>query len=149
MRIEDEIKQENFANEYQKLLINILFTGHWIDRLNTRMLRPYDISSQQLNVLRILRGQKGKPASIKLIQDRMLDKMSNASRLVDKLLVAGLVRRTQSEIDRRQVNVVITKKGLALLTKLDKVMMQYDSQFQNLNDSEAKQLNELLDKLRG
>lgn len=149
MKIEDEIKQEKFKTEYQKLLVNILFTGHWIDRINSRLLRPFGISSQQLNVMRILRGQNGKPASIKLIQERMLDKMSNASRLVDKLMEKNLVRRTQSEEDRRQVNVLISNEGKNLLAKIDKVLEKYDEQFKHLSNDEAQQLNDLLDRLRG
>jgi DNA-binding MarR family transcriptional regulator len=112
------------------------------------MLRPYDLSPQQLNVLRILRGQRNKSVSIKLIQERMLDKMSNASRLVDKLNDKGLVQRIQSEIDRRQVKVSLTKEGNKLLTKIDKLLEQFESQFDSISDDEAKQLNDLLDKLR-
>lgn len=148
MKIEDEIKQEKFKTEYQKLLVNILYTGHWIDRINSRLLKPYGLSSQQLNVMRILRGQAGKPASIKLIQERMLDKMSNASRLVDKLMEKNLVRRSQSEEDRRQVNVLLSNDGFNLLTKIDKVLEKYDEQFNHLKVDEAQQLNDLLDRLR-
>lgn len=149
MRIEEEIKQEKFKNEYQKLLVNILYTGHWIDRMTTRMLRPHGLSSQQLNVLRILRGQKGNPVSIKLIQERMLDKMSNASRLVDKLNAKGLVERSQSDIDRRQVKITITEQGLKLLTKVDKLLDNFEEKVRTISKQEAKELNDLLDKLRG
>ena len=117
--------------------------------MTTRMLRPHGLSSQQLNVLRILRGQKGNPVSIKLIQERMLDKMSNASRLVDKLNAKGLVERSQSDIDRRQVKITITEQGLKLLTKVDKLLDNFEEKVRTISKQEAKELNDLLDKLRG
>ncbi len=117
MRIEDEIQQKKFKSEYQKAHINILFTAAWLNQQNQQILKPLGISSQQFNILRILRGMHPQPASIKLLTERMIDKMSNASRLVDKLLAKDLVQRNESGADRRRVDVVITNKGLQLLEK--------------------------------
>ena len=149
MKIEDEIQQKKFKNEYQKLGINILFTSTWISSFNMHSLKPHGISWQQFNVLRILRGMQPKPATIKLLTERMIDKMSNASRLVEKLKKKGLVERQSCENDRRRVDIVITEKGLKLVNKasidLEKDMIENMS---NLTKEDAEQLNNLLDKLR-
>ena len=148
MKIEDAIKQSSFRNEFQKLLINILYTGSWLSLKNAEMLRPYNLTIQQYNVLRILRGQFPKPATINLIIDRMLDKTSNASRIVDKLIEKELVTRSLSEDDRRCVDVLITDTGLALLKEIEHDEMKFLKTFSNLTADEAKELNNLLDKLR-
>src|SRR4051812_29759437 len=103
MKLEDEIKQKNFTSIYHKVNINILFTASWLSTQTARILKPYSITPQQYNVLRILRGQNANPASVGLIQERMLDKSSNASRLVDKLLEKKLIDRKTCPEDRRQV----------------------------------------------
>ncbi|MFW5760870.1 MAG: MarR family winged helix-turn-helix transcriptional regulator [Cyclobacteriaceae bacterium] len=149
MRIEDEIKQSVFRNEYAKLLINLLFTGNWIHHYNKKFLKKYQLSPEQYNVLRILRGQHPSPASINMLNDRMLDKMSNVSRLVEKLRIKELIIRQESEIDRRQVDIFITDKGLELLAEVDQEIPKVEMQFHNLSEKEASQLNNLLDKLRG
>jgi DNA-binding MarR family transcriptional regulator len=149
MRLEDEIKQESFRNEYHKLAVNILFTHGWLMNKIQEILSRFDLTPQQFNLLRILRGQYPSPASISLLKDRMLDKMSDASRLVDRLIQKGLVERKICESDRRKVDVVITKKGLKLLEKIDESDSEMDGYLQNLSESEAKKLNDLLDKLRG
>ncbi len=149
MRIEDEIKQSVFRNEYAKLLINLLFTGNWIHHYNKKFLKKYQLSPEQYNVLRILRGQHPSPASINMLNDRMLDKMSNVSRLVEKLRIKELIIRQESEIDRRQVDIFITDKGLELLAEVDQEIPKVEKQFHNLSEEEANLLNNLLDKLRG
>jgi DNA-binding MarR family transcriptional regulator len=149
MRLEDEIKQESFRNEYHKLAVNILFTHGWLMNKIQQILSRFDLTPQQFNLLRILRGQYPSTASISLLKDRMLDKMSDASRLVDRLIQKGLVERKICESDRRKVDVVITKKGLKLLEKIDETDSEMDGYLQNLSESEAKKLNDLLDKLRG
>lgn len=149
MRLENEIKQESFRNEYHKLAVNILFTHGWLMNKIQQILSRFDLTPQQFNLLRILRGQYPSPASISLLKDRMLDKMSDASRLVDRLIQKGLVERKICESDRRKVDVVITKKGLKLLEKIDETDSEMDGYLQNLSESEAKKLNDLLDKLRG
>ncbi|MCW3104136.1 MAG: MarR family transcriptional regulator [Bacteroidetes bacterium] len=149
MEIGKEIKQAKFKNEYQKLLINIMFTSNWLGAKHACNLKPYGISSQQFNLLRILRGQHPKPATVNLLIDRMLDKNSNASRLVEKLRVKKLVERATCPEDRRAVNVVITDKGLDLLAEIDKQEMAFLKEMKNITEQEAEQINFLLDKLRG
>jgi DNA-binding MarR family transcriptional regulator len=149
MEIGKEIKQTKFRNEYQKLLINILFTSNWLGAKHATNLKPFGISSQQFNLMRILRGQHPKPATVNLLIDRMLDKNSNASRLVEKLRVKKLVERATCPEDRRAVNVVITQKGLELLAEIDKQEISFLKELKNLSEQEAEQINILLDKLRG
>lgn len=150
MRIEDEIQQKKFKSEYQKAHINILFTAAWLNQQNQQILKPLGISSQQFNILRILRGMHPQPASIKLLTERMIDKMSNASRLVDKLLAKDLVQRNESGADRRRVDVVITDKGLQILEKASiAVEDSLHQEMAKLSEEEAARLNELLDQLRG
>jgi DNA-binding MarR family transcriptional regulator len=148
MKLEDEIKQNKFKSEHHKMVLNIIFTAHWIELQNTRMLKPFGISPQQYNILRILRGQHPNPASITLLQDRMMDKMSNASRLVEKLRIKGLIERIQCVDDRRQCDVFISKIGLEVLKQLDEVFDNQNESFKVLTHEEAKIVNELLDKLR-
>lgn len=149
MEIGKEIKQSKFNSEYQKMLINILFTSGWLSAKHNSIIKPFGISSQQFNLLRILRGQHPKPATVNLLIDRMLDKNSNASRLVEKLRVKKLVERAICPEDRRAVNVVITQKGLALLEELDKLDGGMIKELKNLTEKEAATINQLLDKLRG
>lgn len=149
MEIGKEIKQSKFKNEYQKMLINILFTSNWLGSKHNEIIKPYGISTQQFNILRILRGQHPKPATVNLLIDRMLDKNSNASRLVEKLRVKKLVERAVCLDDRRAVNVIITQKGLDLLEELDKLDGGMIKELKNLSEKEATTLNQLLDKLRG
>lgn len=149
MELEIEIKQKKFKDDYEKVLVNIIYTSSWINHLTTAFLKPYQLSPQQYNILRILRGQYPNPSSINLLIDRMLDKMSNASRLVDKLLMKEFVIRSTSPIDRRQVDVIISEKGMDLLSKLDLEMNEVFSKMKTITEEEAHQLNHILDKLRG
>lgn len=149
MKLEKAIKQKKFENEFQKLIVNIIYTGNWLNALIIKRLKTYGISPQQYNVLRILRGQLPQPATVGLIQERMLDKMSNASRLVEKLRHKGLVERRECERDRRAVDVVITQPGLDLLVEIDSGSKKFDRHLKSLGKNEAKKLNQLLDKLRG
>jgi DNA-binding MarR family transcriptional regulator len=149
MKLEDEISQNKFRNEYHKAALNIIFTYGWVRGNQEKILKPGGITMQQFNILRILRGQHPKPANIKLIRERMLDRMSDCSRIVEKLRVKGLIKRSICPIDRRHVDVIITKKGLDLLAKLDPITEEADKYFENLNEKEISQLNYLLDKLRG
>jgi DNA-binding MarR family transcriptional regulator len=148
MKIEDAIKQDSFKSEHHKMILNIIYTAHWVELQNTRMLKPFGISQQQFNILRILRGQHPNPASITLLQDRMMDKMSNASRLVEKLRIKGYVDRILSDSDRRQCDVFISKEGLEVLKQLDEIFDKQNETFEVLTHDEAKIVNELLDKLR-
>ncbi|MFN4235125.1 MAG: MarR family winged helix-turn-helix transcriptional regulator [Bacteroidia bacterium] len=148
MKIEDEIKQKAFKNEFQKAMINILFTSGWLEHKQTQFFKKWGISPQQYNVLRILRGQNGNPITVASIQERMMDKMSNASRLVEKLKQKNLIERKECKTDRRQVDVIISKKGLELLNDIDKNIHEIEKPIKNISKEEAIELNRLLDKLR-
>jgi DNA-binding MarR family transcriptional regulator len=149
MAIEDDIRQEKFENEHHKMAVNILFTGSWLHNLNALRFKPFDITPEQYNVLRILRGSHPKPLMLAEITARMLDKSSNATRLVEKLRQKGLVKREICETNRRQVDIIITDKGLSLLTKIDKTTDDWMRTMKNLTRQDAQELNRLLDKLRG
>ncbi|MGB9664720.1 MAG: MarR family winged helix-turn-helix transcriptional regulator [Ignavibacteria bacterium] len=149
MRLEDEIKQSSFRNEYHKLAVNLIFTHSWLMSKIYELLDEYDLTPQQFNLLRILRGQYPQPASITILKERMLDKMSDASRLVERLVAKGLVERKICPEDRRKVDVVISKKGLRVLQKIDEKDEEMDNFLKHLSLKEAEQLNSLLDKLRG
>ncbi len=150
MKLEDEIKQKTFSSPYQKLILNVFVTSSWFGSESTRVLKPHKITLQQYNVLRILRGQQGKPASVGLIQERMLDKNSNASRLIDKLVLKKLVDRKTCPSDRRQMDIKITQKGLDLLGELDEPMQLQDKEMASrLTAEEARIVSDILDRIRG
>lgn len=147
--IEEEIRQKAFKNEYSKLMINTLFTSSWLHGLQSQMFKTHGLTSQQYNTLRILRGQHPDSATVNLIKERMIDKMSNVSRIVDKLKAKGLVTRKTSRHDRRQVDVKITDKGLDLLAQIDTELVDWEKQIRTITEEEAKTINSLLDKWRG
>ena len=149
MLLEKEIKQKKFKNEFQKLAVNIFYTHGWLVNKHAIILKTFGVTTSQYNILRILRGQHPNSAPISLLKERMLDKMSDASRLVERLRNKGLLSRKICKEDRRRVNVLITKKGLALLEMLDEYEKESESYLSNISKSEAKELNILLDKLRG
>lgn len=149
MSIKQDIKQKGFRNEYQKALINMLYTHNFLIGEMSDIFKKFDITRQQFNVLRILRGQHPHPVTINTIKDRMLDKMSDASRIVVRLKKKDLITSQQGKGDRRSTEVVISKKGLTLLKKMDGSIEEFDNLFSNLSESEANSLNNLLDKLRG
>lgn len=147
MGLEHDINQTKFKNEFQKATINLIYTFNWVTEKMKRFHDQFDITSQQFNILRILRGA-GAPLSTLQIRQRMLDKMSDSSRIVDRLLKKDLVKKVVCKEDRRLVDVTISEKGLELLAKMDEQQAEMDKVFQNLNESEAKTLNNLLDKIR-
>ncbi|MBA4849842.1 MarR family winged helix-turn-helix transcriptional regulator [Emticicia sp. BO119] len=150
MSIEKDIKQQKpFKSPYQKLVVNILFTNNWMNSDHMNILKPFDLTAQQYNVLRILRGQYPNPITVNGIIERMLDKMSNASRLVDKLLTKDLASRCDNKDDRRACDVRITQKGLDVLKEIDVLQENWETSFSNLTPTEAETLSDLLDKLRG
>lgn len=149
MKLEEEIKQKKFNNEFHKLAVNIIYTHGWFLSLHSDALKKFDITPAQFNILRILRGQHPNPAPVSLLKERMLDKMSDASRLVERLRIKELVERNECPEDRRKVNVLITKKGLELLTELDNVEKETEKIFSKISPAEAKTVNDILDKLRG
>lgn len=147
MSIEKDIQQPKFRNEYHKTVVNLIFTYNWITEKTKQFFEKGDITSQQYNILRILRGA-GKPLSTLQIRQRMLDKMSDTSRIVDRLVKKELVQKVICKTDRRLVDVTITDTGLQLLDRLDSYNEQMDSMLGNLSEEDAKMLNQLLDKIR-
>ncbi|MEJ2753640.1 MAG: MarR family transcriptional regulator [Chloroflexota bacterium] len=149
MKIEQEIQQKRFTDVYHKAHINVLYTSSWLNQHIHEVLKPFRISWQQYNILRILRGLSPRPASIKLLTRKMIDKTSNASRLVDKLERKGLVQRTTCPEDRRRLEVQLTEEGHALLATTSELMeVRLREQMSSLSHEEAQTLNELLDKMR-
>ena len=147
--LEEEINQKDFKNEHQKALVNIQVTSARVTGQMNKMLKPYNISIQQFNLLRILRGANPEPISIKILAERMIDKNSNASRLVEKLRKKELVERTLSAEDRRRVNVIITKEGLNVLSEASNIIeTDMFEQMRAISVEQAKQLNLALDQLR-
>ena len=137
--------QSTFPSEKVKALINIKYTANWIESHQTAFFKPYGISPQQFNILRILKGA-GEPIKVQTIKDRMIERAPNATRLMDKLCAKDLIDRIPCPNDRRVVHIEINKEGIALLAKIKK---EYNEDLlKNLNQKEAKQLNNLLDKIR-
>jgi DNA-binding MarR family transcriptional regulator len=147
MGIEKDIQQTNFRNEFQKMGINIIYTANWLNEKMGQILATEDITQQQYNILRILRGSDA-PLSTLKIRERMLDKMSDTSRIVDRLIVKGLVEKTACIKDKRLVDITVTKKGLQLLEKLDSLNEHIDSILKGVSEKEAQAMNQILDKLR-
>ncbi|UOQ76333.1 MarR family transcriptional regulator [Hymenobacter sp. 5516J-16] len=148
MKIEDEIKQPIFKDDYQKAYINLIFTAGWLQQRQSATFKEYGLTLPQFNILRILRGQHPKPATVNLLIERMLDKTSNASRIVDKLEAKQLVTRKVCPSNRRAVDIRITEAGLELLQRLDAVLESQNIGLHNLTIQEAAQLSALLDKVR-
>ena len=148
MKIEEEIKQYVFKSIYQKALIGVLYTASWINIRQIQVFKKFGLTPAQYNVLRILRGQYPKVVTVNLINDRMLDKSSNGSRIVEKLRIKKLVERVTCPEDRRAVNVVITTGGLSLLNEMDKIENELSTGINKLTHEEATMLNDLLDKIR-
>jgi len=147
MGIEKDIQQTNFRNEFQKMGINIIYTANWLNEKMGQILSTEDITQQQYNILRILRGSEC-PLSTLKIRERMLDKMSDTSRIVDRLIVKGLVEKFACVKDKRLVDITVTKKGLQLLEKLDALNEPIDSILKGVSEKEAHTINQILDKLR-
>lgn len=148
MKLEDEIQQRAFKNAYQKAHLNIVFTAGWLQQRLSAAFKPYGLTLPQYNVLRILRGQHPKPATVNLLIERMLDKTSNASRIVDKLEAKKLVTRQVCPSNRRAVDIRITEAGLELLRQTESLTDHQNQGLRNLTEEEAAQLSDLLDKLR-
>ncbi len=147
--IEEEIKQtKKFENEYVKAFVNIQFTSSWLYNINAARMKKYGITPEQFNVLRILRGAYPKPLMLGNVTCRMVDKASNATRLVEKLRQKGFVERELCESNRRQVDIIITNKGLVLLEKIDSESDEWLSTLKGITKTEAQELNRILDKLR-
>ena len=150
MKIEDAIKQKKpFRTPHHRVIVNLIYTHNWVSDQIKAMLKAFDITQQQYNVLRVLRGA-GEPISTSVIRDRLLDKMSDTSRMVDRLYQKGLVTRSSCKHDKRLVDVSLSTEGKKLLAEIDKYDDQMDGIVSgNITKEEALQLSELLDKLRG
>ena len=148
MSIGEDIKQTKFENEYQKGTVNLIYTYHWLNDKSKEFFKTYDLTTQQFNILRILRGSTPKPCTVNDLKERMLDKMSDASRLVDRLIKKELVKKTQLKTDKRVSNISITNKGLDLLEIIDEKSTTLDKLLSNLDEKEIQQFNFLLDKIR-
>lgn len=149
MKIEEVIKSNITLKDAKKVILNIIYTQNVINDKFNEILKPNDLSSEQYNVLRILRGQKGSPANMCVIQERMLAKNSNTTRLIDKLLLKEFVTREVCPNNRRKIEVLITQKGLDILADLDPKVEEHEQLFaNNLNQEELELLNHLLEKYR-
>jgi DNA-binding MarR family transcriptional regulator len=149
VKLEEAIKQKEFKDPFNKAVVNLLYSQSYIVSNQSCLFKPLGISPEQYNVLRILKGQKGQPITVSSIQERMLNRMSNASRLVEKLKQKELVIREECPTDRRQVDILITEKGLKILTGLEEAVYAFNRKIINLSEEEVDQLNFLLDKMRG
>lgn len=149
MSLEQDLKQGRFTNDYEKMLVNILFTGSWLANLNTTRLRPFGVTPEQYNVLRILRGSHPKPLMLADITRRMIDRSSNATRLVEKLRQKSLVKREVCKDSRRQVDISITDAGLEVLSSVDQGRDKWLEPLKVINQNEVEELNNILDRLRG
>lgn len=148
MKIEEEISQTKFRNTLQKAIINVIFTSNWIQDRQQSFFKPYGITAQQFNILRILRGQHPNGISGASIKARMMDKNSDVSRLLDRLEVKELIEKKLSPLDKRATDVTISAKGMEVLNEIDKKQKEFDGVIA-LSDDEAEQLSDLLDKCRG
>ncbi len=148
MSLEQDIHQRVFRNEYQKAILNILHTQNFLINAMAAVFKQFDITRQQYNVLRILRGRYPEPATINLIKERMLEKMSDTSRIVERLRIKGLVHRCNGTTDKRSVEITITPAGLELLRTMRRPVEEFEGVIDGLSIAEARELNNLLDKIR-
>lgn len=147
--VEEEIKQtRSFVNPYQEATINLIFTGKWMIKLHNDVFQTHGISLQQYNILRILKGRAPKKATVKYIKERMLDKMSDTSRIIDNMVKKRILVRNHNATDRRKVDISIAKKGYVILEDMEKEQDVLFGYLSNLTDNEVVQLNKLLDKAR-
>ena len=149
MQLQKEIQTSGFESGYQQAIVNVLHTANWCNDQLRRALLPYNITTQQFNILRILRGQHPNPCTISLLKLRILDKMCDASRIVDRLVQKELVAKTMNQSDKRAADILITAKGLELLGQMDEKVDLSSPVSTNLSTEEVEQLNVLLDKMRG
>jgi len=145
MKIEEEIKQTKFNNAQQKAGMNLIFTANWLSNQYASALKPLDLSLQQLNVLTILQGQETHTAPVNLIRDRLIDRMPNVSRLLNKLMEKGLIRKDRTLSDQRIVHIKLTEDGLKVAIKGREL---FQSVQYALNDEKAEFLNDLLNEMR-
>lgn len=148
MNVEDLIKTDQPLPPARRTIIHLMLVNNHIGERMAQALKPFEVSLQQFNVLRILRGQKGKPANLSTLNDRMVSKMSNTTRLVDKLIVKGLVLRNTCPENRRKVEIRLTDKGMDALQAMDRAVDAAEKELMgSFTKSELKQLNGLLDRV--
>ena len=149
MKLEQAIQQVEFSSDNQRITLNFMYTYNWFKEAQKNFFKPYDITSQQFNVLRILRGNYPNPYTTSQVRDRMLDKMSDASRIVDRLVKKGLVIRTVTKTDKRLVDVVISRKGIEILDRIDGPLENFMAEaFKNLTINEKNLFVDMLEKIR-
>lgn len=148
MRLEDEIQQQKFRNQKHKLLVNLIYSYNVLSSRMQDMLKSEGLTMQQYNILRILRGQHPNPVTNTMVKERMLDKNSDVTRIIDRMIRDGLVSRVNCEADRRRVDINITQSGLDKLDRLDARSSEMDALAASLSDEEAAVFNDLLDRLR-
>ena len=149
MLVEEQLKSDSKLNPGTKCILNLMYTGNWVNEKSSIYFKQFDLTSQQFNILRILRGQNGKAINLQDVQERMISKMSNTTRLIEKLRIKDLVSRIQCQSNRRKIEISITEKGLELLSLIDKSLRIHEKETtKNLTEKEAILLNELLNKLR-
>ncbi len=149
MKLEEEIKQSKFKDPYHKAMLNIIFTANWLELRATQIFKQFGLSSQQFNVLRILRGSSPRPLNLSDIQERMMDRMSNATRLVEKLRQKGLLTRHECPSNRRKVEIAITQKGLDMLAAIDPIQDKYHKELsKKITKEDAILISDMLDKWR-
>jgi DNA-binding MarR family transcriptional regulator len=149
MKIEEEIKTTKFRSPLHKAALNLFFTASWLEEHHRQFFKGFGLTSQQFNILRILRGQSPKKISVSEIKDRMLDKNSDVSRLIDRLIAKKLVVKEPCPNDKRASDILITSNGQRILKKIDAKLDDLDASLLNLSPEEADHLNSLLDKFRG
>lgn len=148
MSIEKDIKQKSFKNVYEKVAVNLMYTDNWLVNHYSQILKSYKLSDKQYFVLKILLESSPNPVSVNFIIERMLNKMSNGSRLVDKLIEKGLVLKVRSKTDKRSMDVAITDKGLLLIEELDQKVAEWEGNYSRLSKEEIDILHDLLNKMR-
>jgi len=146
--IEEEIKQTKFRSLQQKAMLNLIYTSNWLENKHRDFFKEYGLTNQQFNILRILKGQHPAKISGTEIKSRMLDKNSDVSRLLDRMIAKELIVKSQCPSDRRSDDVCISELGLSLLQKIDKTVMSFAGSLEQLTDDEAQQLSYLLDRCR-
>ncbi len=149
MALEEEVKQTKpFPDEWEKSFVNIIYTANWLAYRQYQFLKQFNITTEQYNILRILKGQHPEPASVNLLKERMMNKMSNASRLVEKLEKKGFVTRHESADDRRRMDVVITQSGIDLLKRIHQKYQGAKAQYGHIPEKDLQVLNDILDRIR-
>jgi len=149
MKLEDELKMQQFTDNFQRAYLNIVFTANWLEANMQQQLKPFNLTTPQFNVLRILRGQKGRPMSAFAIQERMIHRTSNVTRILEKLVEKGLVTRESNTANRRMIDVKLTDEGLALVNSTDEMILDtYRKMQMVISEKEAAYIGDCLDRLR-